>query len=65
MKTLTATDLKVRCLALFDELAETGVGLLITKRARPVARVYSPAAGEEDPPQFTLADSVECLSEMI
>jgi prevent-host-death family protein len=38
-KTLTATRFKAQCLALLDEVAETGESLLITKRGRPVARV--------------------------
>ena len=38
-RTLTATRFKAQCLALLDEVAETGESLLITKRGRPVARV--------------------------
>lgn len=38
-KTLTATHFKAQCLALLDEVAETGESLLITKHGRPVARV--------------------------
>lgn len=38
-RTLTASRFKARCLALLDEVAETGESLLITKRGRPVARV--------------------------
>jgi prevent-host-death family protein len=38
-KTLTATRFKAQCLALLDEVAETGESLLITKHGRPVARI--------------------------
>jgi prevent-host-death family protein len=38
-KTLTATHFKAHCLALLDEVAETGESLLITKHGQPVARV--------------------------
>ncbi len=38
-RTLTATHFKAQCLALLDEVAETGESLLITKRGRAVARV--------------------------
>jgi prevent-host-death family protein len=38
-KTLTATYFKAKCLALLDEVAETGESLLITKHGRPVARI--------------------------
>jgi prevent-host-death family protein len=38
-KTLTASRFKAQCLALLDEVAETGEALVVTKRGRPVARV--------------------------
>jgi prevent-host-death family protein len=36
---LTASRFKAQCLALLDEVAETGETLVITKRGHPVARV--------------------------
>lgn len=36
---IAAGDFKSRCLALLDDVAETGSELVITKRGRPVARV--------------------------
>lgn len=38
-QTVPAGEFKQRCLALLDQVAETGVPLLVTKRGRPVARV--------------------------
>jgi prevent-host-death family protein len=38
-RTLTASHFKAHCLALLDEVAETGESLLITKHGRPVAHV--------------------------
>jgi prevent-host-death family protein len=38
-KVLTASRFKAQCLALLDEVAETGESLVITKRGHPVARV--------------------------
>jgi prevent-host-death family protein len=38
-KTMTASRFKAQCLALLDEVAETGESLVLTKRGRPVARV--------------------------
>jgi prevent-host-death family protein len=38
-RVLTATHFKAQCLALLDEVAETGESLLITKHGRPVARI--------------------------
>ena len=36
---IPAGEFKARCLALLDEVNETGEELVITKRGRPVARV--------------------------
>jgi prevent-host-death family protein len=37
--TVPAGEFKARCLALLDEVAESGAELVVTKRGRPVARV--------------------------
>jgi prevent-host-death family protein len=41
MKTrvLSATEFKAKCLALLDQVEQTGASLTITKRGRPVAEV--------------------------
>lgn len=36
---VSATQFKAKCLALLDEVAETGEALVVTKRGKPVARV--------------------------
>ena len=36
---IAASAFKVRCLALLDEVAETGVPFVVTKRGKPVARL--------------------------
>jgi prevent-host-death family protein len=36
---ISASQFKARCLALLDEVAESGAELVVTKRGRPVARV--------------------------
>ncbi len=38
-RTISATEFKARCLALLDEVAETGETLTVTKHRRPVARI--------------------------
>ena len=38
-RTIPASRFKARCLALLDEVAETRIDLVVTKRGRPVARV--------------------------
>lgn len=42
-RTITAAAFKAECLALMDEVSQTGKSILITKRGRPVARLV-PAA---------------------
>lgn len=42
-----AGQFKARCLALLDEVAETGNELVVTKRGKPVAKVV--AIDEEKP----------------
>ena len=36
---IPAGEFKAKCLALLDEVAETGQSVVVTKRGRPVARV--------------------------
>jgi prevent-host-death family protein len=46
-RTMSASRFKAQCLALLDEVAESGESLLITKRGQPVARlapVHAPAS---------------------
>ncbi len=40
-RSVPAGEFKSRCLALLDEVAETGQPLLVTKRGKPVARVVA------------------------
>lgn len=36
---VAASEFKAKCLALLDEVAETGETIVVTKRGKPVARV--------------------------
>jgi len=45
-KTIAAGEFKAKCLALLDEVAETGKELVITKRGKKVAKLV--ALGKED-----------------
>ena len=38
-RTIPAGEFKAKCLALLDEVAETGDELVVTKRGKPVARL--------------------------
>lgn len=61
---MSATEFKAKCLALLDEVRETGEGLLITKHGSPVARLV-PVAGEAEYPQSGLAGTVETLGDVV
>lgn len=39
MTTMQASEFKAKCLALMDEVARTGVTILITKNGKPVAEL--------------------------
>jgi prevent-host-death family protein len=45
-KIVPAGEFKTRCLALLDEVSQTGKPLVVTKRGKPVARVVP----VEEPP---------------
>jgi len=40
---IRASEFKAKCLALMDEVARTGEGILITKNGKPVAELRPPA----------------------
>lgn len=39
MQTISASQFKAKCLALLDDVAESGGEIVVTKRGRPVAKV--------------------------
>ena len=39
MKSITASEFKVKCLQVINEVAKTGMPVLITKNGRPVAQL--------------------------
>ncbi|RMF19340.1 MAG: type II toxin-antitoxin system Phd/YefM family antitoxin [Candidatus Dadabacteria bacterium] len=63
MRQIGASRFKARCLALLDEVAETGERIVITKRGRPVA-VVQPYVGTDAFPQRTMRDTVEVYGDM-
>jgi prevent-host-death family protein len=58
-RTVSAADFKARCLGLLDEVAQTRLPLLVTKRGKPVARVVA----IDDAPAPSLLGSVRYSSE--
>lgn len=48
MKIIPAGQFKARCLALMDELQRTREPITVTKRGKPVARVFPPEREKDD-----------------
>jgi prevent-host-death family protein len=42
MKKIAAGEFKAKCLAIMDEVSQTGEPILVTKRGKPVVRVTAP-----------------------
>jgi len=55
---IAATEFKARCLALIDEVHESGVPVLITKRGRPVASLV-PAGDVDERPWLRLRGTAQ------
>jgi len=51
MRTIAAGEFKAKCLAILDEVNESGEAIIVTKRGKPVARVspHDEAVTREDP----------------
>ena len=65
MQTINASDFKARCLALLEEVAATGEGLLILKRGKPVAQVIPPPPRDDRYPQEGLMGTVTILGDVV
>ena len=46
-KTIKASEFKAKCLALMDEVARTGQGVVITKNGKPVAELVPHKAAKK------------------
>lgn len=58
MKKVAATEFKARCLALIDQVHDTGKPITITKRGKPVA-VLQPLSEEELKPWLKLRGTIK------
>ncbi|WP_341645854.1 type II toxin-antitoxin system Phd/YefM family antitoxin [Thauera sp. SDU_THAU2] len=53
MQTIQASEFKARCLAIMDQVAESGEIIVVTKNGKPVAELH-PYAGENRSSPFGL-----------
>lgn len=65
MKRINASDFKARCLALLDEVKESGEGLTILKHGKPVAQVLPVEEPDEGFPQHRLLGTVTVLGDLL
>lgn len=65
MRDINATEFKARCLALLDEVAETGEVLTIRKHGRAVAQVQPWVPRWDGPPQTRLAGTVKFFGDVV
>jgi prevent-host-death family protein len=65
MRSINASEFKAKCLAILDEVEETGESVTILKRGRPVARLLPPVASRGVYPQQALLGSVEILGDIL
>jgi prevent-host-death family protein len=63
MSTISASSFKAKCLALLDEVAETGLPITVTKRGKPVARVVP--IGEPEPTSLLGSVSYESEADLL
>jgi len=65
MRSIRASEFKAKCLAILDEVNQTGEAVMILKRGRPVARLLPPAPGPGKYPQDSLRGTVKILGDII
>jgi prevent-host-death family protein len=65
MRSINASEFKAKCLAILDEVEETGEPVTILKRGRPVARLLPSVPTEGTYPQQALLGSVQILGDIL
>jgi prevent-host-death family protein len=65
MRSIRASEFKAKCLAILDEVEQTGETVTILKRGRAVARLVPPALGKSEYPQRGLFGTVEIVGDVI
>ncbi len=58
MQSINASEFKAKCLAILDEVSETGESIIILKRGKPVAQLIPPMGSNAEFPQDDLHGTV-------
>lgn len=64
MQTIQASEFKARCLALMDDVARSGVVLVVTMNGRPIAELRPYSGGRSVSP-FGLHSGLEITGDII
>jgi prevent-host-death family protein len=65
MRTITASELKAKCLGLLDDVARTRETILVTKRGKPVARLMPPKDDATRDPFADMHGMMEIVGDII
>ena len=65
MRTINASEFKAKCLAILDEVSETGETLTILKHGKPVAQLVPPLPRAVGYPQTGLQGMMEILGDIV
>jgi prevent-host-death family protein len=65
MRSIRASELKARCLAILDEVARIGESITILKRGQPVACLLPLSQVGAKYPQLTLKGTFEIIGDIV
>jgi prevent-host-death family protein len=64
-RVVSATELKAKCLALLDEVSDSGAAITVTKRGRPVATLRPMAKQPPKSPKGAWIGKVEIVGDIV
>jgi prevent-host-death family protein len=65
MREINASEFKAKCLAILDEVAQTGQPVTILKRGRPIAQLIPPVPRLGRYPQEALLGTVQIHGDVV
>jgi prevent-host-death family protein len=65
MRTISASELKAKLLAILDEVADSGEGITVLKRGQPVAQILPAVPREGGYPQDALRGSCRIVGDVL
>ena len=65
MREIDASEFRAKCLAILDEVIQTGQAVTITKRGKPVAQLVPPVPRQHGYPQDALFGTVKIHGDIV